>query len=720
MNGCMSLIANALDWSDYAITLAIYAGVWAGLLATVVLVINVLFRPWLSSRQMGLLWGVVLLRLLIPVAPSSSLSLQNLLRSDQIEMTESSDVNRELRTDSGGVAHSQPLAAIQGASDSQSPPAPEAAQHAFDLFVTMLPLVWLIGGAASLIWTTIVHWQLCRRLKQVTACEDQRQRSLWEACCKLAGVRRSIPILVFDGVGQPAILGLFRPRLLLPTVATELNDQQLRMVMLHELAHVRRWDIAANWVLVVIRAIHWWNPVYWLAAARFQSLREQSCDAFAIRRIEGQPTRSYSELLLTLAQRHESGPPWRVMLPASILGFFSSFFRKRAVGNRLKALRSAGVTRSRWHTAGIAGLIGLVAVCGLTDASTPDRANDRSSEWLPRASHNWDNWNAAAQIDPGPIVTRTYDIEKALNRIAADERTNDDARAKMNGLLIHILRSSDGQYDALSNGRQWAQERFTIDGATLTVNAPLNAHAEIVRNLSAWEQSGLGQICVETRFITDERDIASAIGVSWRYLEAFSTDREESLPTETKTGMPVVRARAAVDDYLPIAVAILNGQQALALVQAAQGEERANVLQAPKITLFNGQRGSVLDRTQSPFLVGIQAVSEGVQQPKIAIIDEGIKLTLRAIQSSDTTKVQLEAGVELSEIVEVRTVSTLLRGERATIQIPRVKRCRIDVSCEVQDGQSLLIACIPTYEQKRFFYVLLTVHNLRLRAPKTN
>jgi hypothetical protein len=66
------------------------------------------------------------------------------------------------------------------------------------------------------------------------------------------------------------------------------------------------------------------------------------------------------------------------------------------------------------------------------------------------------------------------------------------------------------------------------------------------------------------------------------------------------------------------------------------------------------------------------------------------------------------------------TEETLLRGEPTTIQISRVKRFRIDFSSEVQDGQSLLIGCIPAYEQKEFLYLLLTARNLRLSAEETN
>jgi hypothetical protein len=487
---------------------------------------------------------------------------------------------------------------------------------------------------------------------------------------------------------------------------------------------VRRWHIAANWALLLIRAIHWWNPVYWLAAARFQNLREQSCDAFAIQRIDGEPSREYGELLLTLIRRQQARPAWRVILPASILGFVSSFFRKRAVCNRLKALPTAGVVRSRRHAAAVAALVALVAACGLTDASVPEPAPDHTFDWLPRAGHDWNGgWakpGPAQKIDLGPLVIRTYDIEKALKRIAEGERMEEAAHLELKSLAVQIVAGAEGRYDALANDPQWVKENVSIDGATLTVKASLKAHAEIARNLAAWEQSGLAQICVETRFISGPEDIASALGISWRYLEAFSDEADEVAPAGVKPGMPVVRAKAAVEDYLPIAVVSLHEQQAHALVQTAQNNQRTNLLQAPKVTLFNGQRAMVLDQTQTPFVVGIQDTLSGAQDPKIAVIDEGTKLSLRTILSPDAATVQLEARIELSEIKGVGKVATIVHGETTTIQIPRVKRCRIDVSSEIPDGQSLLIGCIPSYEQKEFFYILLTPRILELPADETD
>jgi len=696
MNGCWSLLTDAAKWLEPALTRAIDAAVCAAPIAIVALALNVLFRRWLSARQVGLLWGLVLVRLLVPAAPSSPFSLQNApkwLPSAHAEAAETDDMNSQLLAETS-VVESHPYQSAPETGGETT-----LAYRAAEQVVSLLPLIWLLVGGGSLLMTLLAHGRFCARLRRASACDDRRLGGLWDASRKRAGVRRQIPIVLFDGVGQPAILGLFRPKLLLPTTATELEDRQLEMVMLHELAHVRRWHVAVNWLLVVLRVLHWWNPIYWLAAGRFQSLREQSCDAFAVSRIEGQPTRDYSELLLILAQRSQSVSRWRVMLPASMLGFLSSLFRKRAIRNRLKALRSANRSRGRWHAAAFAAIVGVIGGAGFTDASVPETPNQEEFPWIIRAAVQSD-WNVE------PSVIRTYDVTKALERIVAVDPYS-RPNMEMSWSVVGLLKGSTGRFEELANDRQWDKDHVTLAGNTLTIKAPLKVHAEFARNLAAWEQSGLGQITIATRIIADDRDIASAIGVSWRYLEAFADDQEMERPADPSAGMPVVRANASVDDYLPIVTAVLNLRQVTALARAAQSGKGTNSY-APKVTLFNGQRFRVFNGTQRPFVIGIEGASGGERRPKIATIDEGVKTTWRAIASRDLRKVQLEGGIELSEVDDVRTASTVLRGQTTTIQIPRVKRRRIDVASEVEDGQSLLVGCIPAYEQTQFLYLLVT------------
>jgi bla regulator protein blaR1 len=427
-------------WSEQALTWVIDAGLASGLLAAVVLAINIAFRRWLTARQMGLLWGLVVVRLLVPVGPPSDLSLQNVVKHFPTTWIGSRACLEAsaLETRSAESEADRLLAAEYQAdppSDSAATaPLSNSPSRIFSQFTVILAWLWAFGAIASILSTTLEHWRFCRGLKRVPVCEDLRLCRLWEDSCRRVASRRAIPIVTFDGVGQPAVLGLFRPKLLLPTTAKNLTDEQLRMVMLHELAHVERWHVAANWLLVVIRALHWWNPVCWLAAARFENLREQACDAFAVSRIDELDTHGYGDLLLTLAQQ---ATPWRVKLPALLLGFFSparrlsSLVRTRSLRNRLKALRSATVTRGRWQVGAVAVLVTLTGLCGLTDANPEETPHSQSSVAEPSGSEGTPpvapdaSWVGFASLADDwkntKIVARTYNVDKAIERINAIE-----------------------------------------------------------------------------------------------------------------------------------------------------------------------------------------------------------------------------------------------------------------------------------------------------------
>lgn len=728
MNGIAWLALAVPRWLENGLVLAIQAGLCAGLLALAVLAINICCRRWVTARQMGLLWGLVLLRLLIPVAPPSALSLQNLLPTLGAHTSEPDAPSIQPDALTAGGGYEAPLAygdqpavlpapLATSAADIDAAAGPSTAEMLVESLLTLLPVVWLLAAATMLLWAGILQVRFHRRLKSADRCSDLRILRLWDECRQRAGIRRLLPVLQLDGLGQPGILGLWRPTLLLPDDADQLTDQQLRMVMLHELGHVRHGDLAVNWILLVVRAFHWWNPVFWLAALRYATLREQACDAFAIRRLEGDATRDYGDLLLSLAGRTPARLAWQAALPASLLGFLSAYFRRRAVIQRMRALRTAAMPHCAAQMIGVAALIVLLAVCGLTDARAPTSSTGREADWLPRAGHDGSQWTAAAEQDPGPLETRSYDLSKALDRIAIDAGSSELALRNLQFLLSHMIDSANKAYAAgdVEHARRKADDppcRMAIEGATLKVDAPSRWHAELASSLLAWEQSGLAQICVAARFLMSDKDLASQIGVSWRYLEAYAQETNVVLPKAATFDKPVVRATSVVDDYLPLAVAVISNRQAAALLAAAQGDRRANVLQSPKITLFNGQRASILDVSQSPFVIGIQDLGAGKQQPKIAVIDEGVKLSLRAVQSSDGGKLQLEGLFEFSAIGEVHNASATLNGRPTTIQIPRVKRCHIDVASEIADGETILVGCIPTYEQKRFLYLLLTANRL--------
>ncbi len=104
--------------------------------------------------------------------------------------------------------------------------------------------------------------------------------------------------------------------------------------------------------------------------------------------------------------------------------------------------------------------------------------------------------------------------------------------------------------------------------------------------------------------------------------------------------------------------AILSDIEAYFFISAAQGDKRSNVLQAPKVTLFNGQQAFVSDTSQSPFVISvIPVVGEfaAAQQPVIVVLSEGTFMTVQAVVSSDRRFVRLTVVPFFSKIGDVNT-----------------------------------------------------------------
>jgi len=127
-------------------------------------------------------------------------------------------------------------------------------------------------------------------------------------------------------------------------------------------------------------------------------------------------------------------------------------------------------------------------------------------------------------------------------------------------------------------------------------------------------------------------------------------------------GLPDVTSSAANFGF-----AILSDIEAYFLIQAAQGNTRGNIMQAPKVTLFNGQNAFVSDTTQRPFVTSVVPVVgdfAAAQQPVITVLSEGTSVNVQAVVSSDRRFVRLTLVPFFSEIGQVDEFQ--FEGERST------------------------------------------------------
>src|SRR5262249_49355726 len=113
------------------------------------------------------------------------------------------------------------------------------------------------------------------------------------------GIARDVGVAVCVRLAGPVLVGVVRPLLLLPAAAVPgWETEQLEMIFLHELAHVRRWDNLVNLVQRVVESTLFFHPAVWIVSDWARREREDCCDALVVART-GRP-RAYAETLVAM------------------------------------------------------------------------------------------------------------------------------------------------------------------------------------------------------------------------------------------------------------------------------------------------------------------------------------------------------------------------------------------------------------------------------------
>jgi beta-lactamase regulating signal transducer with metallopeptidase domain len=171
-----------------------------------------------------------------------------------------------------------------------------------------LPWLWIAGFPLTCLWllTGVAGAERLRRRSQPV--DDERWLQLCRRLQRLLHVSGNVALGVSDRVAAPILVGIVRPMILLPAAAlTGLPSEQIEMILLHELAHIRRWDNFVNLLQRLVEAVLFFHPAVWWLSNRVRLEREHCCDAVVLAHI-GSP-QSYAELLAHLAIPDFGLPP---------------------------------------------------------------------------------------------------------------------------------------------------------------------------------------------------------------------------------------------------------------------------------------------------------------------------------------------------------------------------------------------------------------------------
>ena len=253
--------------------------------------------------------------------------------------------------------------------------------------VSGLMIIWGAGVAIGLAQIVVAMIRV-RRLRR--GAHPFGDRSAAGELAEALGIGHEVDILETARGSMPMTCGILRPAVLMPAGASEWNAERVRVVLLHELAHVRRGDVATHLLGRVALSLNWWNPLAWFAWREFVKERERATDDMVL--AAGERASDYAGHLLEIARSFQPAPAtaWAALAMA----------RRSQLEGRLMAILDAGVNRRPFgRRAGLAAVAAAVALAApfaamqAQDSVPPDvdatmraAASQKNYEMLDRAA----------------------------------------------------------------------------------------------------------------------------------------------------------------------------------------------------------------------------------------------------------------------------------------------------------------------------------------------
>lgn len=678
----------------------------------VVLMIDLLFRRRIKARFQCGLWLLVLARLVLPVSVSSPLGLSELSDRTAQRTLDSllepapepkpefdvitfplwggemvsvpvlpKDVKVEVRSRANAFAaevHAKRM--LQQAERKKTPEAIPPAQE-FNEDIVAYPLIWT-WAIVSLLIIALGLFKFFRFAKHVKRCPRITEPAILAATveiCRSLGIARCPQIRQVDTLSAPAVFGIRKPILCL-TSQVSISEEELKWVLRHELAHMKRRDPLVLAIAQVIRSLHWFNPIAWLVVSKLRTHIEQAADDLATKGMSTEQLVSYGHLLLRSATQDRAATKF------AIVGLLS-FSSKNSLLRRIEML---GVSRvpSHWLNRLLSAIfLCVLATAGLTDASAVKTDRTHPGTLPEQGSVELYGWSDK----PEPEELVTLEVGSSMEK----------ARSLQPGIDAEYLVSRHFFPDV---------KEYILDEGKLQASLTPNQHRRASQMLQGFRRSGPWQIAIECRMV--EAPVSIARDLDWDSTAFMTEGNILSLSDSGVTGDEhhsfALRLKSEFASR-PALEAKLSEIDLPLFIHRYQSDRLAQCLFAPKVTVFNGQSVTIARNTPRSFVTGFVKEPKapdvdspdstrefGFFQPHIETIADGVSIQL-SLQVAAPNRVELDCVIVESEIRSADSLASLPiassddpRGDMV-IQTPEVYRTNLGSHTQLADHESLCL-----------------------------
>ncbi|WP_407312694.1 M56 family metallopeptidase [Desulfosporosinus sp. SB140] len=327
------------------------------ILALGLLFIKFIFKQKIRANWHYYLWFVLIIRLLVPFSPPSSLSIFNLLPYP----SSTTNLNQMLTAPSSITADAtipDSLTKTPLNDDLQTSTNALSASVNTKINVFNLAIMWLSGIGLILSYVCLINGRLWLKIKKQPPCKAKDIEEILEESKMLLKIQSKVSLVYDIELTSPALFGWRKPKIIISQqIIDKLSHEELKYVFLHELSHLKRRDLLVNTLITLIQIVYWFNPIIWYSLHQMKLDCEIACDATALAIVKPEEHKNYAQTIIELMQLL-SEPRW---VPGT-MGFVNKFNARRII-----MISSFKQTTMKWTIAALA----LTLVVGCSSLTPP-------------------------------------------------------------------------------------------------------------------------------------------------------------------------------------------------------------------------------------------------------------------------------------------------------------------------------------------------------------
>ncbi|MBN2138126.1 MAG: hypothetical protein JW720_09980 [Sedimentisphaerales bacterium] len=383
----MNAIIERINSFGYAfVEFALPMLIQSGVLILLLLLADIVLRKRVRAVFRYWIWMLVLVKLLLPTSLAGPFSIGYWI-GDELAFVDTEQYNYDTQAEqlslrpypdlsSVGPAVYAPATAGAAIDD---PVGESAVVPVAEIQISWQGIVFVlwVAAAGAMVLLLIQRAIFVRGLVAQAIEAEQPIYDILDNCRKRIRVGGRLRLKISPNATSPAVCGLFRPVILLPgNLSSDLGAEDLQVVLLHELAHIKRGDLWVNLLQALVQIAYFYNPLVWLANAVIRRAREQAVDE-AVLVTMGERALRYPETLVSVAKLAFKRPA----LSLRLIGVVES---KGALAARVKRILSRPIPKSaKLGMVGFGAII--VAAFVLLPMAKAQPLTDRAEDVLARA-----------------------------------------------------------------------------------------------------------------------------------------------------------------------------------------------------------------------------------------------------------------------------------------------------------------------------------------------